>query len=549
MLIYQYTDTDYVDLDGQTKHLTATMPAQDIANMQAAFGNLPHRNIVQNYSDNAAELEATFVVVNTPLTSLEPIYDGYWPSPSITAQELDQYGPAGKYDSVIVFWQASHPTTGQSIPNGGGWGWGYWPGETEANGMTYASVHNLSWIWTTANQACRGEVFLHEWLHGVTGFYGSKGVPFNLDDLHGAEEAGYTTNADGCWEPWLRDYMRGLVYENGQRKALVPGLTWYRGSITTWNIQGWRGEYFNNEILDGIPVLIREDPQINFFWELNSPHPFVTADHFSARWTKTKNFAPGWYRFNVTRDDGMRIWVDDVLILDKWEYGYTGETVDYYLTGGSHDLRVETYEIDGWASAIVSITSLTQTSTFTSAAANDGWILENSEGGNAGGSMDSGAVTFNLGDGAGDRQYRSMLSFNTSGLPDNAVITSATVKIRPYSTLIGNNNPFNWGQGLQVDICKGPFGGAASLQLGDFNFSSTACKMSTGTFGNSPVSGWYIFNIPNTAWTRINLAGQTQFRLRFYKDDNDDGTADYWRFFSGNSTIYKPVLIVKFSVP
>ena len=316
VLVYPNIDTDYVE-GGVTKHLTASMPAQDLENMKADFLHLPHQGNVSSYSGGTAELEAHVVVVNRPLTNLTPIADGFWPSPDVTRPELDLYGPKGKYDSVIVFWQASNPTTGQSLPVYG-WGLGYWPFDY-ANGMTYATVFNIGWVWP--GDACQGEVFLHEWLHGVTGFYMWRGYPFPVEDLHGAEEAGYVTDANGCWKTWLTDYMRGQVYEGGVPKALVP-QTWYGGSITTYNIQGWRGEYYNNETLSGIPVLVRDDSQINFFWELDSPHPLVKTDHFSARWTRIISFDTGMYRFSATRDDGLRIWVDNELILDQWAWGY-----------------------------------------------------------------------------------------------------------------------------------------------------------------------------------------------------------------------------------
>ncbi len=347
VLIYRNIDTDYVE-DGVQKHLTASMPEADITNMRNSFLNIPHRNVVYGYSDNLAEVEAHVVIVDRPLTNLEPISTGFWPSPSVTKPELDLYAPKGKYDSVIVFWQASHPTTGQSLPIYG-WGLGYWPGDY-ANGMTYATVFNLSWYWP--GDPCRGEVFLHEWLHGVTGYYMWLGYPFPVEDLHGAEEAGYTTNANGCWETWLRDYMRGRVLENSQYKGLVPA-TWQGGSITTRTINGWRGEYFNNETLTGIPALVRGDTAINFDWAAESPHPLVNADHFSARWTRTLNFSAGTYEFSALRDDGARLWIDNVMVIDAWQYGRQWETVRVPLTAGNHTLRYEMYEIDGWSAAIL----------------------------------------------------------------------------------------------------------------------------------------------------------------------------------------------------
>ena len=165
--------------------------------------------------------------------------------------------------------------------------------------------------------------------------------------------------------------------------------------------------------------------------------------------------------------------------------------------------------------------------------------------------MDASASTFRLGDEKGDKQYRSILSFNTAGLPDTAVITNVTLKIKVSGALVGNNSPFTWGQGLRADICKGSFG-ANALQLGDFNFFNAAnCKLLAGTFGNTPTAGWYSVNIVNAAWNKINKVGLTQFRLRFAKDDNDDGAADYWRFFSGDYTTasFRPTLIIEHYVP
>jgi hypothetical protein len=350
ILIYPNIDTDYME-GGVAKHLTATMPAADVTSMRDDFmNNQPHRDHVYDYSDHTAEMEAHVIVVDHPLTNLEPINDGYWPSPAVTAADLDLYAPVGKYDSVIVFWQPSDPNTGQSLPTYG-WGLGYWPGDY-ANGMTYATVFNIGWYWP--GDACHGEVFMHEWLHGVTGFYKYHlGFPFNVDDLHGAEEAGYTWDfeEDGCWDNWLRDYMRGLVYEGGQRKALVPA-TWQSGSITTHHIYGWRGEYFNNTTLSDIPALVRDDAVIDFQWQANPPHPLVLSDGYSIRWTKSVVFPADVYEFWIDHDDGGRLFIDDVLVFEDWcsncwEMGSAIVT----LSAGSHNLRMEMWENQGWSAA------------------------------------------------------------------------------------------------------------------------------------------------------------------------------------------------------
>ncbi len=355
ILVFTSIDADYVDSNGTPRHLTATMPQNDVTNMVADFQNLPHGGLVYGYSDTYAELEAHVVYISRPITHVSYVNSGdpsvgYWISPDDVRGELDTYGPSSMYDSVIIFWQASHPDTGQSIPSGG-WGWGMGPSGW-ANGMTYASVFNLSWIWPI--DACRGEVFLHEWLHGVTGFYAGRGYPFPPGDLHGAEENGYTQDPNGCWETWLRDYMRGRVYVNGSPTAITQAV-WNSGSVTTYNISGWRGEYYANENLSGLPRLVRNDAALNFDWADGAPHPLVPADHFSARWTRAISFGGGRFRFTIFHDDGARLYVDGVKIFENWCNNCRDtETVEWDISAGNHTVKLEMWENQGWAATSLS---------------------------------------------------------------------------------------------------------------------------------------------------------------------------------------------------
>ncbi len=97
-------------------------------------------------------------------------------------------------------------------------------------------------------------------------------------------------------------------------------------------------------------------------WGSNSPHFRVQADHFSARWTRYIDVAPGAYRFTVTSDDGIRVWVDSDLIIDQWhDHPPTTYTAQAYLGDGHHLLKVEYYERGGVAVAKVSWTLATDT--------------------------------------------------------------------------------------------------------------------------------------------------------------------------------------------
>lgn len=114
----------------------------------------------------------------------------------------------------------------------------------------------------------------------------------------------------------------------------------------------WRGEYFTNGDLMGAPTVIRNDSAVSFDWEGGSPVPgVVPADGFSVRWTKMETFDDGIYRFSLAADDGARLFIDNQLVLDNWS-GAIGEisTLDWPLSGGSHQVRVEYHEDVGAAS-------------------------------------------------------------------------------------------------------------------------------------------------------------------------------------------------------
>ena len=115
----------------------------------------------------------------------------------------------------------------------------------------------------------------------------------------------------------------------------------------------WHADYFNSIDLSGTPALVREDTKIDFDWKLGSPGPQVRADNFSARWTRTVKLEwSGNYRFYIDTDDGMRVWVDNILLIDQWfDRQDAWTTADIYLADGMHNLKVEYYEHIGAALA------------------------------------------------------------------------------------------------------------------------------------------------------------------------------------------------------
>ncbi len=129
-------------------------------------------------------------------------------------------------------------------------------------------------------------------------------------------------------------------YEHGGEA--VAQLSWER---VLSGVDGWYGEYFDNPSLSGDPVLVRDDPSIDFEWGIDSPAPVVPEDYFSARWTGYVELDAGLYRFTAASDDGVRVWVDNDLIIDEWsEHPVRSFRAEKRLEAGRHWIKVEYYE-------------------------------------------------------------------------------------------------------------------------------------------------------------------------------------------------------------
>jgi chitodextrinase len=157
-----------------------------------------------------------------------------------------------------------------------------------------------------------------------------------IDQWHDSAPTTYSADV------YLTEGIRSLKMEYYEHTGnALAQLAWERLETYT----DWKGEYFNNPDLSGAPVLVRNDMGIGFDWGPNSPGPGVPADNFSARWSRSLHFKAGTYRFKVVVDDGARLWVDELLVIDRWQAGDPkGYTAEVTLTEGTHSLRLEYFE-------------------------------------------------------------------------------------------------------------------------------------------------------------------------------------------------------------
>ncbi|MBN2088293.1 glycoside hydrolase family 3 C-terminal domain-containing protein, partial [candidate division KSB1 bacterium] len=126
---------------------------------------------------------------------------------------------------------------------------------------------------------------------------------------------------------------------------------------------GIRAEYFNNRELEGEPVFKRIESAIDFDWGygtgrpddegVGSPDPvIVNTDKWSARWTgKFNSPGDGWYEIGMQADNGVRLFLDNKLIIDAWTDAAPGKfkIVRYkFQAERKYDIKVEFYE--NWGS-------------------------------------------------------------------------------------------------------------------------------------------------------------------------------------------------------
>lgn len=144
------------------------------------------------------------------------------------------------------------------------------------------------------------------------------------------------------------------------------------------------------------------------------------------------------------------------------------------------------------------------------------------------------------------RSSRGYLAFNTSSIPDNATITSASLKLTVYFDGTKNDfeiraRNFDWGSSLEDD-CRDWGGNPPAAPLaGTFNTAGLPQIRES-------------FTIPLSNFSGINMAGSSYFMLSSDKEEANDATIEPFQFleaYSADSTeaSYRPQLVVDYSYP
>ena len=105
----------------------------------------------------------------------------------------------------------------------------------------------------------------------------------------------------------------GLI---GPASQPVPTTALYTDSSHAKH--GLHAEYFSNPTLEGSPVVVRVDQNVNFAWGFSGVSPQLKKN-YSVRWTGV--LVPSEtadYLLGFTGQDGYRVWLDGNLVIEDW---------------------------------------------------------------------------------------------------------------------------------------------------------------------------------------------------------------------------------------
>jgi dextranase len=171
------------------------------------------------------------------------------------------------------------------------------------------------------------------------------------------------------WDVW-QTATHTLRLAPGVHQAVVWFGASDRGAINLDFVQlsapanGLKAEYFRSPDLVSL-ARVRTDPRIDFNWGAGAADPSLGVDGFSVRWSgQVEPRFTETYTFETLSDDGVRLWVDECLLIDNWtDHPASVDRGSVALTAGvKHDLRMEYYERTGEAVARLSWSSARQAS-------------------------------------------------------------------------------------------------------------------------------------------------------------------------------------------
>ena len=127
----------------------------------------------------------------------------------------------------------------------------------------------------------------------------------------------------------------------------VRAVAWDSTADPRTSIEAFRAR------LAGPPLVTRSDAVLDYMWS-RTRLPGFPAERFGVVAEGSVDLPAGDYELLTISDDGIRVWVDGQLVVDRWKQ-HESELEIVPLSAGRHALRVEYYQVDGWVELRVEV--------------------------------------------------------------------------------------------------------------------------------------------------------------------------------------------------
>lgn len=258
--------------------------------------------------------------------------------------KVDYYEGTGDA-KINVFWSKTTSSTSST------WSAEYFSTRDLSGAVTLArndTAVNFDWGKNAPDSSIPVDGFSVRWTRSVTFNEGNYEFKATMDD-------GMRVYIDGnlVLNEWNEGGKRSFTFNrqmsSGAHTIIVEYFEFQSDAVAkfTWeeslsSTDKWKAEFFNNTDLSGSPVTTREYDGINFDWGQQSPVSGVNSDNFSIRFTREIDFSKGEYKFFATADDGVRVYVDGVLVIDEWN-----------SPGADQPYKSDRIELDGVTRVVV----------------------------------------------------------------------------------------------------------------------------------------------------------------------------------------------------
>lgn len=143
----------------------------------------------------------------------------------------------------------------------------------------------------------------------------------------------------------------GKVYVPTFSKAIkIYGINCLSNDLEYGTGYGLNGEYFTKSPpTSAFPLTatqVKTDSSINFNWGHSSPLPGISSGNFKIRWSgKLRPLTDDTYTIYITANDGIRLWINDTLLIDSWvAQDVTPHSIDIALNKSTdYDIKIEYY--------------------------------------------------------------------------------------------------------------------------------------------------------------------------------------------------------------